>query len=169
MGNALPTSRVLREYLKMQRELRMTLRKPLILVRGVYLHNTLIRKSVVEDWIPPSWLCSGEDAHISSHIHSKGYETVRVSNVVVDHYINQDLFKSAKKRLWHAAGMRVARYGNLSLGLLLRRWGVSIFRGLYITLKMENPLFFIYEILYSYYTIRGWLKWNKYLLLDRSP
>ena len=151
MGNALPMSRVLREYLISQQELRRILRKPLILARGIYLHNTLVRRSIIEDWSPPSWLCLGEDAHLSMHIYAKGYETVRVYDLIVNHYIYSNLLKSARKRLWHSAGMRVTKFGNLSLGLLLRRWAVSIFRGSYITFKMRNPLFFIYEILFSYY------------------
>ena len=168
MGYALPTSKLLRDYLFKKQGLRRVLRRPIISVEGVLLTNTLIRRVLVEDWDPPSWVGSGEDAYISKHIIAKGFKTVMSNDLYLNHHGDWDLIRSIRKRLWHSAGMRISNYGDYTIRFLLRRWAVSLLRGLYGTYVMRNPLFLVYEFLLSFYTIKGWLKWNKYLLLDRT-
>jgi len=69
---ALPEVKWLKKYAYSSRKIAEGLRRKWVEERGIYCTNTLVRTELVRDWFPPSFLSSGEDAHLSKHIINKG-------------------------------------------------------------------------------------------------
>jgi glycosyltransferase involved in cell wall biosynthesis len=164
---ALPEVEWLKKLSYSSRRIAESLGRKWILERGIYCTNTLVRTRLVKDWLPPSFISSGEDAHLSSHIISKGYNTI----VLRDHYVIHHGvlgLKSTKKKLWHYSGMRLVRYTpTITTRKLIRRLLISQLRGLYISIKLKEAMVIPYIILSDFYSLKGWLQWNKYLVWKR--
>jgi len=106
---ALPEVEWLKKLYYSSRRIAESLGRRWIVGRGIYCTNTLVRTKLVKDWLPPSFLSSGEDAHLSKHINSKGYNTILLYNHYVRHHGIFGL-KSTRKNLWHYSGVRLVRY-----------------------------------------------------------
>jgi len=138
-----------------------------ILEREINCTNTLVRTRLVRDWLPPSFLSSSEDVHLSRHIISKGYNTIILRNRHVKHHGIFGL-KSTRKKLWHYSGMRLVRYTpTTTTRKLIRRLLISPLRGLYVGIKLKEAMVVPYIILSDFYSLKGWLQWNKYLVWKR--
>jgi len=163
-GLALPTSKWLRD--RMLFSINSSLQKNIQLQKIVYLTNTLIRTSIVKDWVPPLFLTSGEDAHLSSYILAKGYKVKILYDLPVNHHGKWDLV-SIKKKSWHYSGARLARYPIIKTKSLILNLFKSPFKGIYLSFKLNEPKNFFYEILSNYYILKGWLCWSKFQKFNR--
>lgn len=166
---ALPELEWLKKLSCSSREITQSLRKPWIILRRIYCTNTLIRTSIVKDWDPPSFLSSGEDIHLSKHIIDKGYEIILLYNYYVKHHGRWGL-NSSRKNLWHYAGLRILKmlgYINITTTKLVKRFFFSFLKGIYISIKLKEPLALCYLILSDLYRLKGWIEWNKYLVWRR--
>jgi glycosyltransferase involved in cell wall biosynthesis len=162
-----PEVKWLKKFSYNSRRITESLGRKWILERGINCTNTLIRTRLVRDWLPPSFLSSSEDVHLSRHITSKGYNTI----ILREHYvIHHGIFglKSTKKKLWHYSGMRLVRYTPIiTTRKLIRRLLISPLRGFYVSIKLKEAMVIPYIILSDFYSLKGWLRWNKYLVWKR--
>jgi len=163
---ALPEVEWLKKLSYSSRRIAESLGRKWIVGRGIYCTNTLVRTKLVRDWLPPSFLSSGEDAHLSKHINSKGYNTILLYNHYVRHHGIFGL-KNTRKNLWHYSGVRLVRYTPITTRKLIRRFLTSPLRGLYIGIKLKEAMIIPYMILYDFYSLKGWLQWSKYLVWKR--
>lgn len=134
--------------------------------REFYCTNALVKTELVRDWIPPHFLSSGEDVHLSRHIINKGYKTILLEEHYVKHHGIQGL-RSAKKKSWHYSGIRLLKYTSVTTKWLVRRFITSPLRGFYIGVKLREPRVIPYIILSDFYSLKGWLQWNKYIVWRR--
>lgn len=134
--------------------------------RGIYCSNTFVKTSLVRDWYPPSFLSSGEDAHLSRHIITKGYKTILLWDNYVIHWGIYG-FKNAKKKLWHYSGIRLIKYPPMTTKKLIRKFLTSPLKGIYMGIRLKESMIIPYVILSDFYSLKGWLKWNNYRVWQR--
>jgi len=131
-----------------------------------YTHNTLVRKSAVNNWIPPAFLCAYEDHMLLRHIVKNGYVWKLVTDLTVKHWeaSPKDCLRKAK---WNIAGARLIGYDALSLWSLIKALPKETIKAIYASLETKEPLIIPYIFLNQLAYIQGWAGWTKYLVLAR--
>jgi len=162
----IPVTKWLKKFFLSTQDIAKSLKRRWVSEWWVNCANTLIKTELVKDWLPPSFISAGEDAHLSKHILSKGYKVVLIQGMYVKHYGLRGL-KSAQKKLWYCSNERLLRNTNITTKILLRRFFFSPLRGLYVSIKLKEAMVIPYTILSDIYALKGWLRWNKYVMWKR--
>lgn len=157
---ALPEEEWLKKLFLQSPKIAISIRRKWVSEYWVPCTNTLVKTELVRDWSPPSFLSAGEDAHLSKHIMSKGYRVVLLQNYHVKHYGLHGL-KGAKKKQWYCSSARLLKHTPITTKRLVRRFLISPLRGLYIGFKVGEDMVIPYIILSDFYSLKGWLCWNK--------
>jgi len=165
-GLALPTLNWLKKFSLYSPKMASEFKREWKVGRRIYLSNTLIATDLVRDWSPSILISAGEDEHLSRHILKKGYDTILLDNLYVNHYGKWGVF-SAKKNLWLNSGARLLGYQSFTVTNLIRRFFTSPFKGMYACIKLKEPLILPYLILSDFYNLKGWIQWNKYVIWKR--
>lgn len=135
-------------------------------VRG-YTHNTLVRKSAVEEWAPPVFLCAYEDHILLRHVVKNGYTWKVITKLTVKHWGVSSLKEELVKAKWRIAGARLINYNDLSFWLLVKALAKWTIKAIYASLEIKEPLIVPYVFLNQLAYILGWVGWTKYLVMKR--
>lgn len=159
----LPEEEWLKKLFLQSPKIAMSIRRKWVSEHWVPCTNTLVKTELVRDWSPPGFLSAGEDAHLSEHIRSKRYRIILLQNCHVKHYG----LKDAKKKLWYCSGARLLKHTPITTKRLVRRFFTSPLRGIYIGFKVREAMAIPYIMLSDFYSLKGWLCWNKYIVWKR--
>lgn len=143
----------------------VTIKEPDI-TRG-YTNNTLVRKSVVEDWAPPSFLCAYEDHMMLRHVVKKGYAWKILTQLTVRHWGIDNLRGWMRKAMWNIAGARLIKFDNFSLWSLITAVPKQTLKAIYASIELNEPLIIPYVFFGELARVHGWLNWTKYLTMKR--
>jgi glycosyltransferase involved in cell wall biosynthesis len=135
-------------------------------VRG-YTHNTLFRKSAVEDWSPSAFLCAYEDHMLLRHVVKRGYTWKIITQLSVKHWGVANLMDELRKARWNIAGARLINFDDLSLLSLMMAVPKETLKAIYASIDTKEPLIIPYVFLRQIAYVQGWIGWNKYLVMKR--
>lgn len=130
-------------------------------------HNTMVRKSAVEEWMPPAFLCAYEDHMLLRHVVKNGYVWKVITELTVKHWGVGSLKDGLRKAKWGIAGARLINYDDLSLWLLVKAVPKWTIKAIYASIDIKEPLIIPYMFLSQLAYVQGWLGWTKYLVMER--
>lgn len=133
-------------------------------VRGL-LDATLLLRSAVEDWNPPSYLPGFEDHHMLRHVVNKGYEWRMLPRLYVNHHVG--FIPRLKRARWDSACARLIKFPNHNLKTLLKRTLVGLPLAIFGALKMGEPMIIPNILFNRLFSLIGYVGWTKYALLRR--
>ena len=124
----------------------------------MFTHNTIIRATLVKDWIPDNSVNAYEDYLLTQHIRAKGHRCFNV-----DVFSFHDHRGSAwKESTWSGAGARVTKRYT-SIRAPIKYLVGSIYGGLKRTYRQKKWSFLKISIAKGFGTLWGYLRWKKYI------
>lgn len=132
-------------------------------------HSTIVKTSVVKDWKPSTNLSAYEDWMLLRHVVKKGYVWRIINRYSVRHHTPRNLREGLEKVRWTFAGGRVTGFERIPatrrLPAHLLLVSLQAFR---MSFKYKEPRIFPYIVLWRLAQIDGYLRWNKFVVLERK-
>ena len=114
------------------------------------LHNTLIKTSLVKDWVPPPNISGSEDWHLTNHIKKKNYTCV----VAPTNSFHRSSWKKVRSNaIWHGHSYKLLK-GSFPLRFVGLRFG-AILKHLFML--PFRPRLSYYTIHQNYFVLKGCL------------
>ena len=137
-----------------------------------WTYATLIRKHVVENWVPDEYLCAGEDHQLLRHVVGQGFLWVTSYFLFAKHLHSiQSYFdfyqKMWKKQTWNSAGLRYIKYTKSSLSQQLLNSILPFWDAVKSAFLFRNALLIPHCLIYYFASFSGYINWEKDIVLNR--
>ena len=131
-------------------------------------HSTVVKTSLVKDWKPSAYLSAYEDWMLLNHVVNKGYTWRIINQYTVRHHTPRNFREGLKKVKWTYAGGRVTGFEHITVKRLPAHLLLVSLKAFWISVKYKKPKIFPYIVLWRLAQIDGYLRWNKFVVLERK-
>lgn len=128
--------------------------------------HTIMKSDIVKDWKPGSLISAAEDLLLLKQVVNKGYIWRILDHHTVRHYGHRNIFEHFRKQKWHIAGLRATGFSS-TLKELLKEIITQSLKAARQSVNSKEPMIFAYTFITGLIRLDGYLRWNKFYVMER--